>query len=437
MKIALIGAGQQGTSQGLAFAELDAVEKVVFCDTNLERWEQILEKAKEHGIDVSKLSFVESLQEAVADADVIGLNTPGDVFGDLAAQISEHAKEGATLYDNGSGKVRVIADIEKGLGDNLKQLHYFPSHFFVGRSGTGPEFADPKMYDGQTVAIMGTDNLARMRFIDLIKGTGVKTIRTDLSPAKHDEGLGLYSHHNTFAVTALMLAFPRVNIGGKPVQIGRFLSSTRVAAHGVDGTTFWGPIANDNADAIVAAANIFSKKLQDIHDALKESDPSRLTDILKQAASYVDEIEPDRSFEGLEGDQHDLKQLVGDNKHFTPIFDPSHVAMPIIFAAASALTAQDYEANGGQPFSSIGNSSFHDSIRPMRDNFQKSADYIWELKKSVVTCVSILRKQYAGVVDAIEDHDADKVETMIQESHRIRSQLPQATTEARNEFVID
>ncbi|GJL86202.1 MAG: hypothetical protein DHS20C02_19770 [Micavibrio sp.] len=435
MKIAIIGAGQQGTSQGLAFARLDGVEQVVFYDINPDNKDQVFEKAKEYGVDASKLTFTASQADAVRHADVIGINTPMSSFKDVVARMAPIVKDGVIIYDNGSGKVRAMAEIQEGLGDSSGRVNYFGAHFFVGRAGTSPVFADINMYQGQTATIMGQDGPAKDKLISLFKDIGIKNVRTDLSPEDHDESLGLFSHHNTFAVTALMLAFPQVQINGKPIQIGRFLSSTRVAAHGKDGATFWGPIANDNANAIVEAAKIFSGKLEDVKTALRQNSVTHLKELLGRGFNYASGITPDRQFEGLEGDLHDFETLAIPSESEGE-YAASHLAVPIVFATASALTAAEYEERGGQPFTSIGNSSFHDSLRPVRDNFEKAADFIWQNKVNVRAALEKFQRHHSEIKDAIADRRIDDIISCIEESHRLRTQLPDAPKAPRAEFAI-
>ncbi len=196
MKIALIGAGQQGTSQGFAFASLDHVERVFFYDTNTENQIVIQQEAAVKGIALEKIVFASSIQDAVIEADVVGINTPMSAFKGVAAEIAEYAKEGAIIYDNGSGKVQAMKDIQEGLGEDAECFHYFGAHFFVGRAGTGPAFAAVDMYKDQTAAIMGPDGSAKDQVVQLFTDIGVTNVRTDLSAEDHDESLGLYSHHN-------------------------------------------------------------------------------------------------------------------------------------------------------------------------------------------------------------------------------------------------
>ncbi len=243
-----------------------------------------------------------------------------------------------------------------------------------------------------------------------------------------------------------MLAFPQVEIASKPVQIGRFLSSTRVAAHGKDGASFWNPIANDNSQAIVKAAQIFSKKLDGIKFWIRHNDKKGFEGELKHAHEYVRGIKQDRDFEGIEGDVYDLMaqrkpnlptnidDILGQELDIElEAYVASHIAMPVIFATASVQLASEYEHKGGQPFSSIGNSSFQDSIRPMRDQFSFFADYVWSRKQAVLAVVEKFQTKHGEIIKVIKE--GGDVTEYIRSSHEIRAQLPEAPKEARPEFT--
>ena len=438
MKIALIGAGQQGASQGLGFILAD--HEVIFYDPNLARRQETCAKADEYEIAQEKIVFADTPEEAIRGADVIGANVPGAIFAQVAQQVAKFADNGAIFYDNGSGKVKTMRAIQDALGRNLERINYFGAHFFVGRSGTGPEFAAADMYEGATAAIIGPENEAQKTLIGLFRQLSVKIIRTNTDPENplsaedHDESLGLFSHHNTFASSALMLAFPQVRVKGQDLQFGRFLSSTRVAAYGESGHLFWGPVANDNAKAIVSAAQRFSAELDQVKIALQQNHDGQLVSYLKEAFEYVSTIRVDRDFEGLEGDLNDLEVLgCLDDENLMS----SHVAMPIIFAASSAHVAKNYQESGGQKFESIDNSSFHDTLRPARDDPEKSAAFIWDHRNSVLKAVQALQHQHAIITDAICTKAGGLVQDIIERSDSLRRQLPDAPTAARPEFTLD
>lgn len=428
MKIAMIGAGQQGSSQGMGY--IKAGHDVVFYDTNPVRQAELIQRAGEFDIPADAIKFASSAEEAMRDADVIGANVPGAAFSNVARDVGAFAKDGAVFYDNGSGKTQTMANITDALGDDLDRVHYVGAHFFVGKAGTGPAIATPEMYKNQTAAVMATDEGAQSIVTGLFEDLGAGNVRTDLSPEEHDASLGFFSHHNTFAVTALMTAFPDAKINGQNIQVGRFLSSTRVAAHGEDGDLFWGPIANDNADAIVRSAKLFSSKLDGIKAALQSKDDKALKGLFQQGADYIDGIAPDRKYEGLEGDLHDLDAL-GASQEQKAVY----AGMPMVFGLASALSAKDYEDDGGQPFSSIGNSSFQDSLRPLR---AVDTDYIWDNKDTMLQSIERLQQEHLRITDMIERHDSDAVVKLLKQSHTLRTQLPDApgADDVRDEFVV-
>lgn len=429
MKIALIGAGQQGVSQGLAY--IQAGHDVVFCDIDPEREQEILKKASEFGISQGKLQFTTSMQVAIKDAELIGANVPGDQFRQVAEAVAEYAKDDTIFYDNGSGKTKTMHIIKDALGDALKRIHYVGAHFFVGSAGSGPKFADPEMYKNQTAAVFGQGTAVDV-LKDLFEGDlGVANVRTDLTPEQHDRDLGFFSHHNTLAVTALMLAFPQTELDGKDIQMLRFLSSTRVAEHGEAGHLFWKEILKDNREAILESADIFSAQISAVKEALKADKKAGLDRLFQKSSAYVDQISEDRAHEGVAGDMHDLQQM---GLSEDPAVIAEYSAMPIIFGVLSAGAGETYEENGSA-FSTIGNSSYKDSIRPARSDAD-AVEHVWKNKRAVLASIGQFEKNYSELVDLLKVEDYDALEKCFIESHQIRIKLAAAPNKARPELAI-
>lgn len=441
MKISMIGAGQQGVSQGLAYARLNNVTEVVFQDVALET-DIILAKAQEAGIAAGKIRFAGTIADAVAGAEMIGLNVPMSAFESCAAEIARHARAGAILYDNGSGKVQAIQDVRAGLGD--ARVHYVPLHILHGVAGAGAATADPDMYKGVTAAIML--NEARPECAEvlaiLLSRIGVGTVRTDLSAEKHDEALGRFSHHNTFYQITLMRAFPDASIGGQPVQIEPFLSSTRVAKSGSveqDGSAMWAPIARDNKAAILAAGVSVHRNLLDLSDAVFEGRYGDLELLLGEAADYVARIaEADsegnpRVIEDIEGALHDLHAQGADDPY---AHIGSHVAAPVFAAAASALAADDYEQAGGEPYRSINNPSFRDTVRPAHTTPDKTVDLVRENVDLVQNALTRLIETHEALLDAIAADNDAAIRTHIHEGNQARHRLPAHRANGRPQFSL-
>lgn len=441
MNIAMIGAGQQGTSQGLAYARLASVGQVVFYDKTLER-DVILTKAQDAGIDLSKLHFADTIADAVGSADVIGLNVPMSEFESVSREIAAHAKSDAILYDNGSGKVQAEQDVRAGLAGS--SVRYVPLHILEGRAGSGAGTADADMYKGVTAAVITPDADAQSVQIisDLLKDIGLGTVRTDLTAARHDEALGRFSHHNTFYQMTLMRAFPDSVIGEKTVTIEPFLSSTRVAKSGTlqqDGSAMWAPIAKDNKNAILAAGLSVQDNLVVMADAIRSGRFGDLADVLGKARDYVAQIKEvdahknPRIIEDINGALHDLNEQGADDPD---AYIGSHVVAPVLFAAAAALGADAYERQGGEPYRSINNPSFRDTVRPANVSPDKVAALVAQNVGIVDTAMTKLIETHAGLLSAIEQDNETTIRTHIREANEERHRLPAHSTNGRPQFSL-
>ena len=143
-KIAIFGVGLIGGSFALALKNKGVVAEVM----GVGRRRETLERAKSLGlID----SIAETIQQAVAGADLVLIAAPVAQTGSLLAAIAPHLSADTVVTDAGSTKSDVVLAARHALGSKVAQ--FVPAHPIAGREQNGPEAALSNLYVGKKVIL--------------------------------------------------------------------------------------------------------------------------------------------------------------------------------------------------------------------------------------------------------------------------------------------
>jgi len=143
-KISIFGVGLIGGSFALALKNKGVVAEVM----GVGRRRETLERAKSLGlID----SIAETIQDAVAGADLVLIAAPVAQTGSLLAAIAPHLSFDTVVTDAGSTKSDVVLAARHALGSKIAQ--FVPAHPIAGREQNGPEAALSNLYVGKKVIL--------------------------------------------------------------------------------------------------------------------------------------------------------------------------------------------------------------------------------------------------------------------------------------------
>ena len=223
-----------------------------------------------------------SAAQAVQDADLVVLAAPVGAMPQLLDHIAAGLGPSALVTDLGSTKADVMAAAREALGAAFAR--FVPAHPIAGGERTGPEGADPDLFEGCTVVITAAsetraDALARIE--QLWRSCGARVAQMDA--AEHDRLLASVSH------LPHVLAFALVaQIAGQPDAQRKlsfagpgFRDFTRIAA---GSPAMWRDIALANRAAIGQELRALVSLLQRVEQALAAGDAQWLQQLFDLAS---------------------------------------------------------------------------------------------------------------------------------------------------------
>ena len=219
----------------------------------------------------------DSLEDAVADADLVVFAVPVGAMGDVARTIAPHLKPGATVTDVGSVKRQVVSTIAPHLPAHV---HFVPAHPIAGTEHSGPESGFAELFDNRWCLIVPapeTDAAAISRVEALWQGIGANTDVMDAD--HHDLVLAVTSHApHLIAYTMVGVADDLRRVTDSEVikySAAGFRDFTRIAA---SDPTMWRDVFLSNKDATLEILGRFTEELFALQRAIRTGDGDLLFD---------------------------------------------------------------------------------------------------------------------------------------------------------------
>ncbi len=274
-QITVLGMGLLGSSVTLAVSRaLPRLRTVGFSHRASTR-----DKAREIGVADE---ICDSLEEAVAGADIVILATPIFTFKSTFEQIKPFLKKGCIVTDVGSTKVEPLKWAKEIFS---KDVSYVGSHPIAGSEKRGVEYGRDDLLSGAN-CIITKDRSTDVASIEILKefwsslGAFVKI----MTPAQHDRIFSRVSHLPHIAAVALTNATSNSDIeyAGKG-----FIDTTRVAS---GPSSIWSDILLANARNSSIGINMLIRELEKINAAVESGDSKRLTKLLDKACNRRKEL---------------------------------------------------------------------------------------------------------------------------------------------------
>ena len=273
-QITIVGVGLIGGSVGLAAKARGVAGRVV----GVGRDRTKLDAAVQLGaIDAG----CTSLAEGVAVADLIVVCTPVDWIGATVAEAAPHAPAGALFTDAGSTKRNLFAAARGALRAGQA---FVPAHPLAGSEKAGCEFARADLFENRVCILTpetGTD-AAVERVAAFWRALGSRVVT--MTPDDHDEALATTSHLPHAVAAGLAGVTPPAWL---PLTAGGFRDTTRIA--GGD-PALWAAIFLANRDAVLAATQRFTTRLDEFRRLLEAGDGAGLGRWLAEAKQVRDAL---------------------------------------------------------------------------------------------------------------------------------------------------
>ena len=222
-----------------------------------------------------------SLEEAIAEADLIVVGVPTLSVGRIFAAIRAHGRPDVLITDVASVKGSVVAAAREAFGVVPPRL--VPGHPIAGAEKSGVEAARADLFVRHRVILtpLPESDPEALATIDAMwRLTGAEVVRMDV--AAHDRVLALTSH------LPHLLAFALVDsLAGQPASdeifrcaAGGFRDFTRIASSDV---VMWRDIALANRDALLGALDGFTHTLDAVRAAVASGDGEELEQVFGRA----------------------------------------------------------------------------------------------------------------------------------------------------------
>ena len=219
----------------------------------------------------------DTLKEAVAGADLVVLCVPVGVMGEVAAEMKDVLKPGATVTDVGSVKGDVISQVGPHFPEGI---NFIPGHPLAGTEHSGPRSGFAELFDNRwclLVPVDGTDPAAVARLRGLWEGMGSNV--EEMEADHHDLVVAVTSHApHLIAYTMVGVADDLQRVTDSEVikfSAGGFRDFTRIAA---SDPTMWRDVFLTNKDATLEILGRFTEELFALQRAIRTGDGDHLYD---------------------------------------------------------------------------------------------------------------------------------------------------------------
>jgi len=284
-RIAIIGVGLIGGSLGLVWKKQRRDLHVTGFDNA-----HVLKSAQLRGAIDEQAA---TLEDAVADADLVVLATPLRSIVTSLESIGPHLKDGAIVTDVGSVKGPVLAHAAAVLPEHVV---FVGGHPMAGSERYGIEHADAFLFENATYVLCLPCDAAGFterhpRFIELLQATGARLLVLD--PERHDAIAATISHlPQLLAITLMNYAAERNNDDDSFLKLaaGGFRDMTRIAASPF---SVWRDILLANTGPILDVLAGFVSELQRLRNRIGAEELDDIESVFQSAWSSRESIPRD------------------------------------------------------------------------------------------------------------------------------------------------
>ena len=271
--ITVIGLGLIGSSVIRAAQSQNLAKQIIAYD----RDQAVRDCAKRIGLGDR---VTDTLEEAVADADLVLMAVPVGAMASVAEAIAPALKQGTVIADTGSTKTSVIRDVAPHLPDHCQ---FLPSHPIAGTEYSGPEAGFATLFKDRYWIIIpdGVGDEAVSAFRQFLEGMGA--IVEAMSAEYHDRVLAITSHlPHLIAYTIVGTAFDfEQQIRNDVIRFSAsgFRDFTRIAA---SDPVMWRDVFINNADAVLEMLGRFNEDLTYLQRAIRWKEADKLEDLFSR-----------------------------------------------------------------------------------------------------------------------------------------------------------
>ena len=265
MKITIIGLGLIGGSFGLALRRLTGYETIGY------------DKNTDHRQSADKLGLVnktvDSVDEAIRDADLIILSVPVDSIESLVLETLDKISPNQYVVDFGSTKESICQAVKK----HPRRRNFLAAHPIAGTEHSGPGAAIENLFQDK-VMILCEEKSTSKGLVQLFRGlcADMHMKVSMLSAKDHDRHLGYVSnlsHAISFALSNAVQGAEKTDKRLLELAGSGFESTVRLAKSSPE---MWTPIFLKNKEYVLESLHNFSNEIHEIMNFVEEEDSKGL-----------------------------------------------------------------------------------------------------------------------------------------------------------------
>jgi prephenate dehydrogenase len=272
MKTTIIGVGLIGGSMAIDLRKSGLATEIIGVEANPVNGER--------AVDLRLVDRILSLEEAVAEANLIIVAIPVNALAKILPRILDMNNSSATVIDAGSTK----GSICKSVSTHPKRDLFVASHPIAGTENSGPDAAFTGLFRNKTNIICEKDkcspyalNIAERVFDAL----GMNTIFMEAEEHdKHVAYVSHLSHVSSFLLGQTVLDIEKDEKNIFALAGSGFASTVRLAKSSPE---MWAPIFEQNLDYLSQALQEYIMHLQKFHYHLLKRDTVELNRMMKNA----------------------------------------------------------------------------------------------------------------------------------------------------------
>ena len=268
--VAIIGVGLIGASVAHAVRHKDLPVKLSVYDNS----DDVRKTAAQL---LPHVHVCDSLEQVVAEADLVILAVPVGVMEDVMKAISPHLQPGAVVTDTGSTKRSVIRDVDPFVPEGC---YFIPGHPLAGTEFSGPAAGFASLFEQRYWLLLpnGSPEHKVAGFTAFLSGLGAMVEYMDAD--YHDRVLAITSHlphliAYTIVGTAVDLEQDLKNDVIRYSASG-FRDFTRIAA---SDPVMWRDVFLNNDEAVLEMLQRFSEDLSYLQRAIRWKEGDKLFDL--------------------------------------------------------------------------------------------------------------------------------------------------------------
>lgn len=223
--------------------------------------------------------------EVLRRADLVVVCTPVQTIATIVREVATFATAQTLITDVGSTKREIVTMLDSD-GPLANGARYLGAHPIAGSDRSGPQFADPTLFEGRVVAITPTERTLPEDVWTLQRfWRSLGAICRTLTPAAHDRILARTSHLPHFIAATLTSCISEKDY---PFLGTGFRDTTRIAA-GLP--SLWGPIFRSNREPLLDAITELQVKLSLFRAAIEADDVTTMDGFLTTAENIRRELD--------------------------------------------------------------------------------------------------------------------------------------------------